>query len=71
MKDVELEKVYSIRVLRAHLDDLLDEGYRSVTLLELLETIGFVKEDLVRILEAYNSDNDAKKEAMENEGGAK
>jgi len=46
--------IYSIRELIAKLEDLKEQGFRSLSFLELLETIGWEKEDLVEVLKIYD-----------------
>jgi len=45
--------VYSIREIKSRMEDLLDEGYRTLTLAELLEVLGWEREDLMEFIKLY------------------
>jgi len=50
MKKINMKKIYSIKTIIVLMESLLEDGYKTINLLELLETIGFEERDLEEIL---------------------
>lgn len=45
--------IYSVKELISVLEDLKEQGYKTLSLVELLEAIGWEKEDVEELLRLY------------------